>query len=130
MYKRQAEIGPLCDAPFSIQLGEHDLNGVDMGIRKILVGAEEVLEEEMCIRDSTGAVSPARLRAFASDKRQTAYRWPVFSSARRLEETLSLIHILQKEQPELFTAESVQALREMMREGVEQEIAWGHYRCV
>ena len=25
------------------------------------------------------------------------------------------------------TAESVQALREMMREGVEQEIAWGHY---
>ena len=29
------------------------------------------------------------------------------------------------EQPELFTAESVQALREMMREGVEQEIAWG-----
>ena len=27
----------------------------------------------------------------------------------------------------LFTAESVQALREMMREGVEQEIAWGHY---
>ena len=27
-----AEIGPLCDAPFPIQLGEHDLNGVDMGI--------------------------------------------------------------------------------------------------
>ena len=27
----------------------------------------------------------------------------------------------------MFTAESVQALREMMREGVEQEIAWGHY---
>ena len=40
-----AEIGPLCDAPFLIQLGEHDLNGVDMGIREILVGAEEVLEE-------------------------------------------------------------------------------------
>lgn len=27
----------------------------------------------------------------------------------------------------MFTAESVQELREMMREGVEQEIAWGHY---
>ena len=39
----------------------------------------------------------------------------------------NIITELQKEQPELFTAESVQALREMMREGVEQEIAWGHY---
>ena len=35
----------------------------------------------------TGVVSPARLRAFASDKRQTAYRWPAFSSGRRLEAT-------------------------------------------
>ncbi len=34
-------------------------------------------------------------------------------------------HGAAKEQPGLFTAESVQALREMMREGVEQEIAWG-----
>ena len=39
----------------------------------------------------------------------------------------NIITELQKEQPELFTAESVQALREMMREGVEQEIAWGNY---
>jgi ribonucleoside-diphosphate reductase beta chain len=39
----------------------------------------------------------------------------------------NIITELQKEQPELFTAESVQALREMMCEGVEQEIAWGHY---
>ena len=39
----------------------------------------------------------------------------------------NIITELQKEQPGLFTAESVQALREMMREGVEQEIAWGHY---
>ena len=40
-----AEIGPLCDAPFRVELGYHDLNGVDMGIREILVGAKEVLEE-------------------------------------------------------------------------------------
>ena len=32
----------------------------------------------------------------------------------------NIITELQKEQPELFTAESVQALREMMCEGVEQ----------
>ena len=51
-----AEIGPLCDAPFSIQLGEHDLNGVDMGIREILVGAEEVLEEGNVLRQQ-GAFS-------------------------------------------------------------------------
>ena len=39
----------------------------------------------------------------------------------------NIILELQKEQPELFTAENVQVLREMMLEGVEQEIAWGHY---
>ena len=39
----------------------------------------------------------------------------------------NIILELQKEQPKLFTAENVQALREMMLEGVEQEIAWGHY---
>ena len=39
----------------------------------------------------------------------------------------NIILELQKEQPELFTAENVQRLREMMLEGVEQEIAWGHY---
>ena len=37
----------------------------------------------------------------------------------------NIILELQKEQPELFTAENVQRLREMMLEGVEQEIAWG-----
>ena len=51
-----AEIGSLCDAPFSIQLREHDLNGVDMGIRKILVSAEEVLEEGNVLRQQ-GAFS-------------------------------------------------------------------------
>lgn len=34
---------------------------------------------------------------------------------------------LQKEQPELFTPERLAILRNMMLEGVEQEIAWGHY---
>lgn len=34
---------------------------------------------------------------------------------------------LQKEQPELFTEETVAVLRGMMEEGVRQEIAWGQY---
>ena len=39
----------------------------------------------------------------------------------------SIIHELQKENPELFSEENVQVLREMLEEGVRQEIAWGHY---
>ena len=34
---------------------------------------------------------------------------------------------LQKEEPELFSEETVAELREMLMEGVRQEIAWGHY---
>ncbi len=34
---------------------------------------------------------------------------------------------LQKEEPELFTPENIQLLKEMLMEGVSQEIAWGHY---
>lgn len=34
---------------------------------------------------------------------------------------------LQKEEPELFTEENKAMIREMMQEGVEQEIAWGQY---
>ena len=34
---------------------------------------------------------------------------------------------LQKEEPELFCPENVQVLKEMLEEGVRQEIAWGHY---
>ena len=34
---------------------------------------------------------------------------------------------LQKEEPELFSPENVQVLKEMLEEGVRQEIAWGHY---
>ncbi len=39
----------------------------------------------------------------------------------------NIIHELQKENPELFTPENIQTLREMLDEGVRQEIAWGHY---
>ncbi|HIT31413.1 MAG TPA: ribonucleotide-diphosphate reductase subunit beta [Candidatus Enterenecus stercoripullorum] len=39
----------------------------------------------------------------------------------------NIIHELQQENPELFTPENVQVLREMLEEGVRQEIAWGHY---
>ena len=34
---------------------------------------------------------------------------------------------LKKEEPELFTPEAEQMIRDMIIEGVEQEIAWGHY---
>ena len=44
------KVAPIRDAPFLIQLRQHDLNGVDMGIRKILIGAEEVLEEGNMLR--------------------------------------------------------------------------------
>lgn len=39
----------------------------------------------------------------------------------------SIILELQKEEPQLFTEESVAELRAMLEEGVRQEIAWGHY---
>ncbi|HKL86845.1 MAG TPA: ribonucleotide-diphosphate reductase subunit beta [Treponemataceae bacterium] len=39
----------------------------------------------------------------------------------------SIILELKKENPELFTEELVESYREMIREGVEQEIEWGHY---
>ncbi len=39
----------------------------------------------------------------------------------------NIIRELQKEEPELFTEETVDELREMIKEGVCQEIAWGHY---
>ena len=34
---------------------------------------------------------------------------------------------LQKEEPQLFTEETERMIREMMEEGVRQEIEWGHY---
>lgn len=39
----------------------------------------------------------------------------------------NIIHELQKENPELFVPENIWVLREMLEEGVRQEIAWGHY---
>ena len=39
----------------------------------------------------------------------------------------SIIMELKKEEPALFTEETVEELKEMMREGVRQEIKWGQY---
>ncbi len=39
----------------------------------------------------------------------------------------NIIHELQKENPELFTEEAIGILKEMLEEGVRQEIAWGCY---
>lgn len=39
----------------------------------------------------------------------------------------SIILELQKEEPQLFSNENVTMLREMLEEGVRQEIAWGRY---
>ena len=40
-----AEVGLLVDAEFPIQLGQHDLDGIDMRVAEILIGPEEVLQE-------------------------------------------------------------------------------------
>ena len=40
-----AEVGALGDAELMIQLGQHDLDGVDVCVAEILVGPEKVLEE-------------------------------------------------------------------------------------
>ena len=34
---------------------------------------------------------------------------------------------IEKEEPHLFTDELIEEYRSMIKEGVEQEIAWGHY---
>lgn len=39
----------------------------------------------------------------------------------------NIISELQKENPELFTEENIEMLHSMMKEGVRQEIEWGHY---
>ena len=39
------KVAPIRDAPFLIQLRQHDLDGVDVSIAEIFIGAEEVLEE-------------------------------------------------------------------------------------
>lgn len=39
----------------------------------------------------------------------------------------SIILELKKEEPHLFTDELIEEYRSMIKEGVEQEIAWGHY---
>ena len=44
------EVGALGDAELAIQLGQHDLDGVDVGVAEILVGPEKVLEEGDMLR--------------------------------------------------------------------------------
>ena len=39
----------------------------------------------------------------------------------------SILLELQKEEPGMFTKENIAMCRDMIREGVEQEILWGHY---
>ncbi|UTC62612.1 ribonucleotide-diphosphate reductase subunit beta [Treponema sp. OMZ 788] len=39
----------------------------------------------------------------------------------------SMIQELQKEEPQLFTPENIELFRAMIKEGCEQEIAWGNY---
>ncbi len=39
----------------------------------------------------------------------------------------NIITELRKEQPELFSEQTIQEMRELLKEGVRQEIAWGHY---
>ncbi len=39
----------------------------------------------------------------------------------------NLILEMKKEEPELFTNENIEVFKDMMRQGVEEEIAWGHY---
>ena len=39
----------------------------------------------------------------------------------------NIIGEMQKENADLFTKEKIEVLQNMMMEGVEQEISWGHY---
>ncbi len=39
----------------------------------------------------------------------------------------NMIIELQKEEPELFTSDKITVYREMLKRGVEEEIAWGQY---
>ena len=39
----------------------------------------------------------------------------------------NIIKELEKEEPEMFTPDKVETYRQMMLEGVKQEIAWGQY---
>ncbi len=39
----------------------------------------------------------------------------------------NILRELQKEEPHLFTQDQIATYREMIKSGVEQEIAWGHY---
>ena len=71
---------------FIKEQGEEEKNAADLitkmdlfgGDSKGAVYAKQRAEGTGLHRALAGAVSPARLRAFASGKRQTTYRWPAF----------------------------------------------------
>ena len=81
---------------FIKEQGEEEKNAADLITKMELFGGDSkglyMLNSELKARPiprpCAGAVSPARLRAFGSSKRQTA-QVPAFSSTRRLEETAS-----------------------------------------
>ena len=78
---------------FIKEQGEEEKNAADLITKMDLFGGDSkglyMLNSEGTglHRALAGAVSPACLRAFASGKRQTTYRWPVFSSTTWLELT-------------------------------------------
>ena len=54
LWAHPAEVGALGDAELVIQLGQHDLDGVDVCVAEILVGPEKVLEEGNMLRELGG----------------------------------------------------------------------------
>ena len=80
---------------FIKEQGEEEKNAADLITKMELFGGDSKglymlnseLKARVYNRALAGAVSPACLRAFASGKRQTTYRWPAFSSTRWLDLT-------------------------------------------
>ena len=57
-----AEVCSLRDAPLAVQLGQHDLNGIQLRVGEFLVGAEEVLQEGDVPRQQCGLAEGLRRR--------------------------------------------------------------------
>ena len=79
---------------FIKEQGEEEKNAADLITKMELFGGDSkglyMLNSELrhgSTQHPHWCCKPCAVRAFASDKRQTAYRWPAFSSTRRLEET-------------------------------------------
>ena len=50
LWPHATEVGSLRDTPLGVELGHHDLNGVDVRVAEILIGPEEVLEKGNMLR--------------------------------------------------------------------------------